>query len=155
MTQPRFFLSLLIVAIGLFWLLPASALAHGTDIRYTVEGNQIVVEAIFDDGTPMPEAQIVVYAPNDPQQPYMRGIADENGFYRFTIDNQISGSWDVSVRTAGHGEIINIPVAGDGSIGVQRQSLTWLRPVLTVAVIAALVAVALYFSKGKSTYARA
>ncbi len=85
------------------------AIAHGANIDYhTTSALQII--ATYDSGTPMAEAQVVVYSPEDPTTAWLTGTTDENGRFLFTPDPEIAGTWEVQVRQAGHGDIIAIPV---------------------------------------------
>ncbi|MBF2057020.1 MAG: carboxypeptidase regulatory-like domain-containing protein [Cyanobacterium sp. T60_A2020_053] len=103
------FLWLGILCFGLTVKSAPRAMAHGVEASFqSVEAISIL--ARFDSGTPFSNAQVVVYAPNDPQNPYLHGVTDENGKFVFPIDKAITGSWAVKVRSAGHGTIINIPV---------------------------------------------
>ena len=82
------------------------ALAHGTAIELAVvDGDTLTIHAEFDTGEPMSEAQILVYAADNPREAWLTGVADENGDYSFPVDTSIAGQWSVSIRTAGHGEI--------------------------------------------------
>lgn len=123
--------------------------AHGTEITYSAIGETITISALFDDQEPMAEAQIVAYAPNNPEVAYHTGTADANGQYTFDIDTSIAGSWDITVRVASHGEIIHVPVQG-GKIVPQASSFLGggtFRTIATVFVLAALAGVAYYFSR--------
>ncbi|NJL00635.1 MAG: carboxypeptidase regulatory-like domain-containing protein [Spirulinaceae cyanobacterium RM2_2_10] len=87
--------------------LPAQA--HGSNVQFrTTEA--IEIQAQFDSGTPMSEAQVTVYAPDDPATPWLQGITDERGHFTFTPDPARAGNWEVKVRQAGHGDIISVPV---------------------------------------------
>ncbi|MGL5192564.1 MAG: carboxypeptidase regulatory-like domain-containing protein [Chroococcales cyanobacterium] len=100
-------------ASGLFaWTLgnPLPAIAHGVQLTHqTLEA--VEVQALFDNGDPMSNAQITVYAPNDPQTPWQQGTADENGRFLFAPDPSLAGNWAVRVRQAGHGSIVNVAIA--------------------------------------------
>jgi nickel transport protein len=99
-------------------LAPAgSAYAHGSRIEYTIS---TVVETVatFDSGEAMAGAQVAVYAPGDPTTPWLTGVCDDEGRFVFTPDPTTSGTWDVQVRQAGHGDIVHIPIgAGAASAG--------------------------------------
>lgn len=84
-------------------------LAHGARIDYQ-QSSAIVIRATYDDGTPMAEAQAVIYAPNDPTAPWLKGMTNESGEFSFVPDPDLSGSWDVKVRQSGHGNIVSIPL---------------------------------------------
>lgn len=90
------------------------ALAHGVAIDYQ-ETQAIEITALFDTGEPMANAQVVVYAPSDPSTPWMTGTTTETGIFTFTPDRSQAGNWEVSVRQAGHGEILSIPVETEAS----------------------------------------
>lgn len=86
----------------------APSLAHGTNIQHQIT-SAVKIQAAYDTGEPMAEAQVSVYAPDDPQQPWMTGLTNEQGEFIFTPDNTLSGNWEVQVRQAGHGDIVTIP----------------------------------------------
>ncbi|VEP13597.1 conserved exported hypothetical protein [Hyella patelloides LEGE 07179] len=86
--------------------------AHGARIDYQ-QTSAIVIRATYDDGTPMAKAQAVVYAPDDPSTPWLKGMTDESGKFTFVPDAELSGNWDVKVRQAGHGDLVSIPLEQD------------------------------------------
>jgi nickel transport protein len=119
--------------------------AHGAKIEYTVD---VVIEivAAYDSGEPMAGAQVVIYAPDDPTNPWLTGVCDDEGHFRFVPDTSKPGTWDVQVRQAGHGDIVHIPIgegsAGDGGAG----GYTPLQIILMAAcVIWGAVGTSLYF----------
>jgi len=88
------------------------AIAHGVRMQAR-ETQAIEVNAEYDNGDPMVNAQVTVYAPNDPATPWLEGTTDNNGNFVFTPDSSQSGNWSVQVRQAGHGSIVNVPVEGN------------------------------------------
>lgn len=84
-------------------------LAHGSTINYQAK-ESIEIEAKFDNGTPMKNAQVVIYSPNNPTKAWLTSTTDENGKLIFTPDVSQQGNWSVKVRSAGHGSVINIPI---------------------------------------------
>lgn len=86
------------------------AIAHGVQMEYRTT-QAIEVKAEFDSGDPMANAQVAVFAPNDPAEPWMTGTTNGAGLFIFEPDPAIAGTWEVQVRQAGHGDIIAIPVA--------------------------------------------
>jgi nickel transport protein len=86
--------------------------AHGSTIEYTID-QAITITSKFDDGKPMKNAQVIIYSPGDNSNPWQKGITDENGNFRFIIDANQKGNWNVKVRQAGHGAIISIPFDND------------------------------------------
>ena len=137
---------LVLLFIAVFVTVPMVA-AHGTGVTYTVSGNSVTIAALFDDDTPMSEAQVIVYAPTDPEIVYLRGVADEDGSFTFDIDTALAGSWDVAVRTAGHGDMLNIPVTESGEIRPMDAGFAIPRQLLAVIVVAALGGVAFIYSR--------
>jgi nickel transport protein len=105
--QMVFFCLAFLLAAGL----ASAAYAHGVTINYTIsETGQVKLDAAFDTGEPMGEAQVTIYAPDDPAKPWLTGVADENGHFEFTVDPSKPGTWDIQFRKAGHGEMIHITV---------------------------------------------
>ena len=96
-------------------------LAHGARIDYQ-QSSAIVIRATYDDGTPMAEAQAVIYAPNDPTNPWLKGTTNESGEFSFVPDPDLSGNWDVKVRQAGHGDIVSIPL-DSGAIAAEDSTI--------------------------------
>ena len=139
------FCVLLACSVILGW--PASAYAHGTVVDLAEVG-AIQIEARFDDGTPMAEAQVAIYAPTDRATPWLTGQADENGYFVFVPDRSLTGQWDIQLRTSGHGDWVYVDIA-DGAVAELRSSgggLTWAQiALMSAAVIWGFVGTALYF----------
>ncbi|NDJ59496.1 MAG: hypothetical protein GYB67_00135 [Chloroflexi bacterium] len=115
----------LLILITVLVILPltasGTARAHGVIIEHRIDPatGAITLSAAFDTGEVMSAAQVAVFAPNDLATPWLTGVCDENGVFTFTPDYTIEGSWDIQVRKAGHGGLINVqldesmaPVAG-------------------------------------------
>lgn len=92
------------------------ALAHGANISFQPT-QAIEIQAQYDGGTPMDNAQVTVYAPDDPATPWLTGTTDAEGKFTFSPDPTLTGNWDVKVRQAGHGDLISIPIEGNNSSG--------------------------------------
>ncbi|MGL5508101.1 MAG: hypothetical protein ACRDB1_00660, partial [Microcoleaceae cyanobacterium] len=74
------------------------------------EINQAIsLQAEYESGLPMQQAQVIVYAPNQPNKPWMQGMTNNEGKFIFIPDNKLSGNWQIKVSQAGHGNIINVP----------------------------------------------
>lgn len=91
--------------------IPEKTFAHGANIQYR-ETPAIAIQAKYDDGTPMANAQVVIYAPSDRANPWLKGVTDSQGNFSFVPDQdpQNIGDWDVKVRQSGHGDITSIPL---------------------------------------------
>jgi nickel transport protein len=136
------------------------AFSHGTDLKYrNVEAMQI--QATYDSGEPMSEANVTVYAPNDPETPWLIGNTDKNGYFLFIPDRSLAGNWDIKVRQSGHGSMTTIPISEIGSeiesVNVSREwssqgSYSPLqKAVMAVMGIWGFIGTALYFSGKKRT----
>lgn len=102
---------------------PAVAHAHGAEVEYARDAEAVQVTAAFDNGEPMSGAQVVVYPPGDEPDPWARGTTDQQGRFFFVPDASKTGSWDVEVQQAGHGDTIEVPVqpAGTGTPGATEE----------------------------------
>jgi nickel transport protein len=89
-----------------------SVLAHGVQVQHQFVSG-IEIQARYDTGEPMGEAQVAIYAPNQPTEPWMTGTTDAEGRFMFTPDASQPGNWEVMVRQAGHGDIISIPIEAE------------------------------------------
>ncbi len=78
----------------------------------------VAVQARYDDGTAMAGAQIVVFAPDDPQRPWLTGRADDEGWFRFVPAPDLAGRWTVQARQAGHGAMAHVELGGEGAASV-------------------------------------
>lgn len=99
----------------------APVFAHGAKLEYQPI-NGIEVRARYDSGEPMKAAQINIYAPDNPSEPWMTGTTDDEGRFVFTPDPSRPGTWEVMVRQAGHGDILAIPVTGDSAVTGDSQA---------------------------------
>lgn len=87
----------------------APVFAHGAKLEYQPI-NGIEIQARYDSGEPMRAAQVNVYAPDNPSEPWQTGTTDAEGRFVFTPDPSRPGNWEVMVRQAGHGDVVAIPV---------------------------------------------
>ncbi|MBD0268954.1 MAG: carboxypeptidase regulatory-like domain-containing protein [Cyanobacteria bacterium Co-bin8] len=151
----------------------APALAHGVVLNYQ-PANSIAVEATFDNGEPMADAQVLVYSPESPSEPWAEGTTDAQGRFLFSPDASLPGTWEVSVRQAGHGGIVAIPVegtsvataaegsgsgggeatSGSDAISARPQAATAgpspvQQGIMVGSVIWGFIGTALFFSRGK------
>ena len=127
-----------------------AALAHGANIEV---GRGFQIRATYDNGEPMDNAQVLVYAPDNLEEPWQEGSTDDEGRFTFVPDPQQPGNWEVTVRQAGHGDIATIPVGGSASSDAANveASLSPVQQWVTIgAVIWGFVGTALFFSRGKA-----
>ena len=86
------------------------AIAHGVVLEYNAT-QAYEVTAAYDTGEPMAEAQVAVFSPDEPSEPWMVGTTDAEGRFLFTPPSP--GNWEVQVRQAGHGDLVVIAVEGE------------------------------------------
>ena len=145
---------------GITWATPG--LSHGVSIQHQTVSS-VEIQARYDSGEPMREAQVIVYTPDNPAEPWLEGTTDADGRFVFTPDSTQPGNWEVAVRQAGHGEIVSIPVGAEAASAdglepasgqmASATSAAELSPVqrwITIgAVIWGFIGTALFFSRGK------
>ena len=131
------------------------AIAHETNIQYR-QTQAIEIKVTYDDETPLENAQVIVYSPDDPATPWLTGTTDAQGNFTFTPDPSQSGNWDVKVRQSGHGDTISIPWNSDAiATEIQDSSSSnsvytpLQKAVMAVVGIWGFVGTALFFSRRK------
>ncbi|MDJ1173717.1 carboxypeptidase-like regulatory domain-containing protein [Roseofilum capinflatum] len=99
-----------LIPLGIVSLLAFSekAIAHGVQIQHH-QIPAVQIQATYDSGEPMDNAQVTIYAPDDPANPWMQGISDTQGEFVFVPEPGQTGTWTVRIRKAGHGQIFHIP----------------------------------------------
>ncbi len=144
----------------LLFFAPTLAHAHGTRIEYTASETVVVtITARYDSGTPMREAQVIVYTPTDPVNAWLTGTTDQAGMFQFVPDLTQAGRWEVVVRQAGHGGTVYVPISADMANGTAtveaRGSSNPTSPLQTAlmgaSVVWGFVGTALYFSRRRTT----
>ena len=138
---------------------PGKVLAHGANIQYR-ETSAIAIQAKYDDGTPMANAQVVIYAPSDRATPWLKGETDSQGKFSFVPDAspENTGNWDVKVRQSGHGDITSIPINKSQTTNVSQTQIasvdagysTAQKAIMAAAVGWGFIGTALFFSRSKS-----
>lgn len=152
------------LAFFLLWSslgLSRQVLAHGANIVYQHK-QAIEVKATYDDGTPMSKAQVVIYAPDNPTIPWLKGTTDEEGKFSFIPSSDVSGNWDIKIRQSGHGDILSIPWQQARSTSVVKSQAnisnlansnytSMQKIVMAVSGVWGFVGTALFFSRQKSS----
>lgn len=130
---------------------PASA--HNVDIQYQSLSSYRIT-ATYDGGQPLVQAQVSIFAPNQPARPWLQGKTDAQGQFTFTPSQ--GGDWEVRVRQAGHGQFLLIPVTREQPAPLNpkpsRQlgppSLHWgQRGLILGSVVWGCIGTALFFSR--------
>ncbi|MDJ1179023.1 carboxypeptidase-like regulatory domain-containing protein [Roseofilum sp. BLCC_M91] len=148
----------LLIPLGIVSLLAFSekAIAHGVQIQHH-QIPAVQIQATYDSGEPMDNAQVTIYAPDDPATPWMQGISDPQGEFIFVPEPGQTGTWTVRIRKAGHGQIFHIPDPSGSSNSEKSQpaiasatlgGYTSMQKGLMIAsVIWGFVGTALFFSR--------
>lgn len=125
-------------------------LAHAAKITYQ-EAQGIRITATYDQGQPLVNAQVVVYAPTDPATPWLKGETDATGSFSFVPDRNQSGNWDIKVRQSGHGALITIPIVANSTLDTnpvpnQLSYTPMQKLVMSASAIWGFVGTAMFFS---------
>ncbi len=137
---------ILILALLLLNILPLTALAHGVDFKYESNSSYLITGS-YDDGSPLSAAQVSIYAPDDPQNPWGTGTSDEQGQYLFTPDLTKPGIWTVQFRQAGHGGNIKLDIGGQKNSSSSTSYSTTQIVLMIIAVLWGFIGTALYFKR--------
>jgi len=140
--------SLLLLTALLVLGLATPSYAHGAKIEYTLNMT-VEIQATYDNGDPMDEAQVTVYAPDDPSTPWLTGTCDKEGRFTFTPDTSMPGTWDVQVRKAGHGDMVHIPVGEQGATSGSTGYTPLQYLLMGATTVWGFVGTALFFSRPK------
>jgi nickel transport protein len=101
----------ILLGIASFLAFSEKAIAHGVHIQHH-EVSAVQVQATYDSGEPMDNAQVTIYSPEDPSTPWMQGVSDAQGEFMFVPEPGQTGTWTVRIRKAGHGQIFHIASPG-------------------------------------------
>lgn len=90
---------------------------QGTSLTYSestlppnAQITSVEIIADYSTGEPMAGAQVLIFAPGNPNVPWRRGTSDRQGRYRFTPDLSKRGRWTIRVEDAGHSSFMNLMI---------------------------------------------
>lgn len=140
--------------------LQGRASAHGVKIQHQIIP-AIKINATYDSGSPLSNASVTVYAPNEPAKPWLKSTTDNQGNLIFSPDSSLSGYWEIQVRQAGHGGMVSIPFGVNESNNNTSYSKNYLastsndynplqKGLMIGSVIWGFVGTALFFWRFKS-----
>ena len=89
--------------------IPSKVLAHAVETNYLLSSD-LEIKSNYSTGEPLEKAEVVIYAPNNPSEPWMVGNMDEQGRFSFMPDLSIPGDWEVQINQEGHEDFLTIPV---------------------------------------------
>ena len=141
---------------------PENLCAHGAMIDVS-QTTGVVIQAGYDTGQPMSEAQVTVYAPDNPATPWKTGQTDADGRFSFVPDPAIPGTWAIQARQAGHGAMGHIRIDSPRDAPSEPSShvlshpetrlpsgvTPWQRALMIGSVVWGCVGTALFFSRRK------
>ncbi|MBK8021000.1 MAG: hypothetical protein IPK19_06100 [Chloroflexi bacterium] len=106
-------LAVTILLVALAAAMPV--LAHGVRVTHTIDPTtgEVTLTGAFDTGEPFADAQVIIFAPSDLVTPWATGVANADGVYTFLPDYTIEGYWEIQMRLAGHGGLINLEIRAD------------------------------------------
>jgi len=106
--------------LGLLWTILLGpiepALGHGARIDYTIQP-QVNLVARYDSGEPMAAANVTIYSPANPAEPWQTLTTDAEGRVQFSPDASQAGEWAVKVRAAGHGSLMTFKIGDSAHSG--------------------------------------
>jgi nickel transport protein len=111
---------ILIFALFLSIFYPQKGESHGAIIDYK-EVRSISIKATYDNGIPIKNGQVTVYSPSDAANSWLTGSTNDQGEFLFVPDYSVTGNWQVKVRQAGHGSMINIAINQEELSGNNEQ----------------------------------
>jgi len=131
-------------------LLASQALAHGAFVD-VAPASAVSISARYDTGEVMADAQVAVFAPDDPAQPWLTDRTDAAGRFVFVPDDR-AGRWAIQVRHAGHGAMGYAEIGADSMItavtAARGAGLSVVQKLLMLAcMIWGAVGTALYFRR--------
>lgn len=95
-------------------IFPRPVLAHSVQTDYQVVANALQVQSTFSTGEAFQGAIVRVFAPNQPDRPWLEGSTDTDGKFSFQPDQAIAGDWSVEIGEGDHGDILSVPVNAQG-----------------------------------------
>ncbi len=102
--------------------LAPQALAHMIETDFSLFDQELEFTSTFSTGEPVQDAQVIIYAPNNPDEPWGELTTDENGRFSFVPDASIPGDWEVRIeKDLGHEDIWTVPV---NEIGIDYNSIS-------------------------------
>jgi len=100
--------------------------------------HEVTVQFATQDGKPLANAEVQVFAPGGARTPVITGRTDAEGKFVFEADQD--GFWSAEAHGADQVARLMIRVGGGA-----QQPQSWLSPFLLIGVLAILLAVAIWY----------
>jgi hypothetical protein len=122
-----------------FTLTTALLLAPSSSVAFDLFAtHEVTVQFASQDGKPLANAEVQVFAPGDAKTPMITGRTDAEGKFVFAADQD--GFWSAEAKGADQVARVMIRVGGEA-----QQSQSWLSPYLLIGVLAVLLAIAIWY----------
>ncbi len=110
------------------------AMAHMVETFFDFNPEGLEFQSKFSSGEPVENADVLIYAPNNPDEPWARMTTDEEGRFSFAPDASIPGEWEVKIEQGiGHEDLWMVPVSEQGLIEYENISQADDVPVIQIA----------------------
>ena len=100
--------------------------------------HEVTTQFATQDGKPLANAEVQVFAPGDPKTPVITGRTDAEGKFVFAADQD--GFWSAEAKGADQVERVMIRVGGES-----QQPQSRISPFLVIGVLAVLLALAIWY----------
>jgi hypothetical protein len=100
--------------------------------------HDVTVQFATQDGKPLANAEVQVFAPGEPKTPVITGRTDAEGKFVFEADQD--GFWSAEAKGADQVARLMIRVGGES-----QQSQSRISPFLVIGVLAILLALAIWY----------
>ncbi len=111
---------LMLAAAGMV-IIPTKAMAHQVQTSYILNqatssqpNETLELRSTMGSTEPLKGAKVTVFAPDQSFRPYATGVTDSQGRFSFQPNEAITGDWEISIKRAGHADIIRVPVTEEG-----------------------------------------
>ena len=100
--------------------------------------HEVTTQFATQDGKPLANAEVQVFAPGDPKTPVITGRTDAEGKFVFAADQD--GFWSAEAKGADQVERVMIRVGGES-----QQPQSRISPFLVIGVLGVLLALAIWY----------
>jgi hypothetical protein len=125
--------------VVVFTLTSALVLAPSSSVAFDLFAtHEVTVQFATQDGKPLANAEVQVFAPGDPKTAAVTGRTNAEGKFVFAANQD--GFWSAEAKGADQVARVMIRVGGES-----QQPHSWVSPFLLIAVLAILLAVAIWY----------
>ena len=125
--------------VVVFTLTSALVLAPAPSVAFDLFAtHEVTVQFATQDGKPLANAEVQVFAPGDSKTPAATGHTNAEGKFVFEADQD--GFWSAEAHGADQVARVMIRVGGES-----QTSRSWISPFLLIGVLAILLALAIWY----------